>query len=116
MNGKFAFVLALCAGQAIAQPFALNEPVIMEAAVCTTIEAALEVADIIASRGIPAGRTLFDEKENCAVVLVQLRPTRLSAFFKTPEGMLKVVEAFIGGDKVKVYVLTFSDLKGIEVI
>lgn len=107
---KLACGLAFCAGQAFAQPVPLNQRMTVNTALCGTEEAAIEVASAIANKGIAAGTALFESKQNCAVVVAELSLRRLVAFFRTPEGLLKVVEANLGEGKV--YILTYADLKG----
>lgn len=112
MTGKeLASVLLLCAGQAVAQ-IPLNEVITAEAGFYSTLETAIEVASAMADEGFFVGEALFKNKGNCRIATVQLRLTRLKAFFKTSRGMLKVVEAVADGERV--YVITLSDLKGIE--
>ena len=107
---KLACGLAFCAGQAIAQPVPLNQRMTVNTALCATEEAAIEVASTIADKGVAAGTALFESKQNCAVVMAEFSLKRLVAFFRTPEGLLKVVEARIGEGTV--YILTYADLKG----
>lgn len=111
---RLASALAFYAGQTVAQELPFDELIMVEAALCTTKETAIEVASTMANKGFSAGVELFNTKENCAFVRIPLRLLKIDTFFKTPEGTIKVIEAVI--NEQGVYVITLSDIQGITEI